>query len=163
MATTHLVIISDRTALSWVLTEQRMAFPPSRARAAHAISEGDEVLLYSTRGCFGNPPRDLGRILGRATVSSPVCTLAEPVVFGERSFTEACELTIHGLAPFREGVVLRDHVHRLSVFPDPKFWSARMRRASLPLPQADAELLRNELQPLLKPYAETVEAYRWPR
>ncbi|MFI1068539.1 hypothetical protein [Streptomyces puniciscabiei] len=163
MAMTHLVIISDRTALSWVLTEQRMAFPAGRARAAHAIGEGDEVLLYSTRGCFRNPTRDLGRVLGQATVSSPVRTLAEPVVFGERSFTEGCELTIHGLAPFREGVVLRDHVERLSVFPDPKSWSIRMRRASLPLPEADADLLRKELRPLLKPYAETVEAYRWPR
>ncbi|MGW1809157.1 hypothetical protein [Streptomyces sp. NPDC002078] len=163
MTTTHLVIISDRTALSWVLTDQRMAFPPSRVRAAQAINAGDEVLLYSTRSCFRNPTRDLGRILGHATVFSRVHTLAEPVVFGERHFTEGCDLAIHGLAPFREGVALREHVHRLSVFPDPKSWSVRMRRPSLPLPEADADLLRSELRPLLKPYAETVEAYRWPR
>ncbi|MFI0815374.1 hypothetical protein ACH4TX_03320 [Streptomyces sp. NPDC021098] len=163
MPTTHLVIISDRTALSWVLTEQRMAFPPGRARAAQAIAEGDEVLLYSTRGCFGNPTRDLGRIIGHATVSSPVRSLADPVVFGDRSFTEGCELSIHGLAPFREGVVLRDHVDRLSVFPEPKHWSVRMRRASLSLPAADADVLRDELRPLLKPHADVVEAYRWPR
>lgn len=160
---THLIIISDRTALSWVLTEQRMAFPAGRARAAHAMNEGDEVLLYSTRGCFGNPTRDVGRILGHATLSSAVRPLSEPVVFGERSFTEGCALTIHGLASFKDGVCLRDHVHRLSVFPDPASWSVRMRRASLPLPAADADLLREELRPLLKPYNETVDAYRWPR
>ncbi|WP_225877085.1 hypothetical protein [Streptomyces resistomycificus] len=157
------MIISERTALSWVLSAQRMAFPPIRARAAQAINAGDEVLLYSTRGCFGRPERDLGRVFGHATVASSVHTLAEPVVFGERNFTEGCELTIHGLTPFREGVSLRDHVHQLTVFPDPKSWNIRMRRASLPLPEADAALLRNELHPLLKPYAETVEAYRWPR
>lgn len=120
MATTHLVIISDRTALSWVLSEQRMAFPAGRARAAHAIDEGDEVLLYSTRGCFGSPTRDLGRILGHATVSSPVRTLAEPVVFGERTFTEGCGLTIHGLAPFREGVPLRGPRARARRLPGPE-------------------------------------------
>jgi hypothetical protein len=163
MATTHLVIISDRTALSWVLTEQRMAFPPGRARAAHAIEKDDEVLLYSTRGCFGNPTRHLGRILGLATVSSPVRTLTAPIIFGERTFTEGCTLTIHGLAPFQEGVALRDHVDRLTVFPESKYWSVRMRRASLPLPTADADLLRNELRPLLKPYEDAVETYRWPR
>jgi hypothetical protein len=103
MTGTRLIIISDRSALSWVLSEQRMAFPAVRARAAHAISDGDEVLLYSTRGCFGNPTRDAGRILGHATVSSAVRPLAEPVVFGERGFTEGCALTIHGLAPFKEG------------------------------------------------------------
>ncbi|WP_438492026.1 hypothetical protein [Streptomyces asiaticus] len=163
MPTTHLVIISDRAALSWVLTEQRMAFPSGRARAAQAIAEGDEVLLYSTRLCFRNPTRDMGRVIGLATVASPVRTVADPIVFGERTFTEGCELTIHGLAPFREGVVLRDHVSRLTVFPEPKHWSVRMRRASLSLPAADADVLRGELRPLLKPYADVVEAYRWPR
>lgn len=163
MTTSHLVIISNRTALSWVLSEQRMAFPPGRARAAYAIEEGDKVLLYSTRSCFGNPTRDLGRVLGHASVSSYVRPLAEPIVFGERGFTEGCELTIHGLAPFREGLALRDYVDRLTVFPEPKHWSVRMRRASLPLPPADADLLRNELRPLLKPYEDAVEAYRWPR
>lgn len=163
MADSHLIIISDRTALSWVLTKQRMAFPALRARAAHAINEGDEVLLYSTRGCFGNPTRDMGCVLGHATISSAVRLLPEPVIFGERSFTEGCVLTIHGLAPFREGLVLRDYVDRLNVFPDPASWSVRLRRASLPLPAADADLLREELRTLLKPYAETVDAYRWPR
>jgi hypothetical protein len=96
-------------------------------------------------------------------VSSPVRTLAEPIIFGKRSFPEGCSLTIHGLAPFHEGVVLRDHVDRLSVFPEPKYWSVHMRRASLRLPAADAELIRNELRPLLKSYKDTIEAYRWPR
>lgn len=54
-----------------------------------------------------------------------------------------------GLAPFREGLVLRDLVPRLSVFPDLATWSVRMRRASLTLPPADAELVRTELEPLL--------------
>ncbi|MFE5401607.1 hypothetical protein ACFQ9Z_09405 [Streptomyces sp. NPDC056580] len=66
-----------------------------------------------------------------------------------------------GLTRFREGLVLRDLVPRLSVFPDPATWSVRMRRASLTLPPGDAELLRTELEPFLSPYEEAAESYRW--
>ncbi|MDC2953020.1 hypothetical protein PO587_00955 [Streptomyces gilvifuscus] len=162
MPSTHLLIIGDRAALSWVLTEQRMAFPAGRSKAARALEEGDEIFLYTTRGCFGNPTRDLGRVIGRATVASSVRVLEEPVVFGERSFTEGCRLAVSGLARFREGLVLRELVPRLSVFPDPATWSVRLRRASLTLPSGDADLVRAELGPLLRPYAETAEQYRWP-
>ncbi|RZB15668.1 hypothetical protein StrepF001_30215 [Streptomyces sp. F001] len=161
MPSTHLLIIGDRAALSWVVTEQRMAFPVGRSTAARALEEGDEVFLYTTRGCFRNPTRDLGRVIGRAVVASPVRVLDEPVVFGERTFTEGCRLEVSGLAGFREGLVLRDLVPRLSVFPDPATWSVRMRRASLTLPVADAGLVRAELEPSLLPYDEAAEGYRW--
>src|SRR4051794_2893060 len=118
MSTAHLVLVSDRAALSWVLTEQRMAFPPIRAQAVREIAEGDEVFLYSTRSCFGNPNRDVGRVIAAARVTEAPRTLEEPIVFGERRFTEGCALTIHGLAPFRTGLALRDHVEELTVFPD---------------------------------------------
>jgi hypothetical protein len=161
MPSTHLVIISDRAALSWVVTEQRMAFPAGRSKLARELEPGDQVLLYTTRGCFGNPTRDLGRVVGQATVASAAQVLTEPVRFGERSFTEGFGLNFQGLAPFREGVVLRDLVPRLAVFPDPATWSVRMRRTALALPPADAELLTTELSPLLRPYSEVVEQYRW--
>ncbi|GAA3051078.1 hypothetical protein GCM10010448_37740 [Streptomyces glomeratus] len=161
MPSSHLLIIGDRAALSWVVTEQRMAFPAGRAQAARALEEGDEIFLYTTRGCFRNPTRDLGRVIGRATIASPVRTLDEPVVFGERTFPEGCRLKVSGLARCREGLVLRDLVPRLSVFPDPATWSVRMRRASLTLPVTDADLVRAELEPLLRPYDEAAEGYRW--
>ncbi|WSA80464.1 hypothetical protein OG930_35495 [Streptomyces sp. NBC_01799] len=161
MSSAHLLIIGDRAALSWVVTEQRMAFPAGRSRSAQALGEGDEIFVYTTRGCFRNPTRDLGRVVGRARVASPVRVLEEPVVFGERRFTEGCRLEVSALARFREGLVLRDLVPRLAVFPDPATWSVRMRRASLTLPPEDAGVVRAELEPLLLPYEEAVEAYRW--
>lgn len=163
MPSTHLLIISDRSALSWVVTAQRMAFPAGRSKAARALEEGDEIFLYTTRGCFRNPTRDLGRVIGRARVAGPVGVMEDPVVFGERTFTEGCRLEVSGLARFREGLVLRDLVPRLSVFPDPATWSVRMRRASLTLPPGDADLVRTELEPLLVPYGEAAEDYRWSR
>jgi hypothetical protein len=160
MSSAHLLIIGDRAALSWVVTEQRMAFPVGRSRAAQALEEGDEVFVYTTRGCFRDPTRDLGRVVGRARIISSVRALDEPVVFGERSFTEGCRLEVSGLARFREGLVLRDLVPRLTVFPDPATWSVRMRRAWLTLPQGDADLVRTELEPWLLPYEEAAEGYR---
>ncbi|MET8531511.1 hypothetical protein ABZV67_05990 [Streptomyces sp. NPDC005065] len=40
-------------------------------------------------------------------------------------------------------------------------WGVHMRRALLTLPPADAELVRTELEPLLRPYGEMREGYRW--
>lgn len=161
MPSAHLLIIGDRAALSWVVTAQRMAFPAGRFKAARALGQCDEVFLYTTRGCFRNPTRDLGRVIGRAMITSPVCVLDELVVFNERSHSEGCRLEVSGLAPFREGMVLRDLVPRLSVFPAPATWSVRMRRASLTLPLADAELVRTGREPLLRPYGDTRGGYRW--
>ncbi|WP_351232220.1 hypothetical protein [Streptomyces sp. NPDC002133] len=138
-----------------------MAFPAGRAKEARALGEGDEIFLYTTRGCFRNPTRDLGRVIGRASIASPVRVLDEPVVFNGWSFTEGCRLKVSGLAPLREGLVLRDLVPRLSVFPGPATWSVRMRRASLTLPPGDAELVHTELEPLLRPYGEVRDGYRW--
>jgi hypothetical protein len=59
------------------------------------------------------------------------------------------------------GVSVRDLVLWLSVFPDPATWSVHLRRASLTLPLADADLVRTELEPLLHPYDEAVAGYRW--
>ncbi|MEU1176880.1 hypothetical protein ABZ464_04390 [Streptomyces sp. NPDC005820] len=160
MSSAHLLIIGDRAALSWVVTEQRMAFPAGRSQAAQALEEGDEIFVYTTRGCFRNPTRDLGRVIARARVASPVRVLEDPVVFGERSFTEGCRLEVSALARFREGLVLRDLVPWLAVFPDPATWSVRMRRASLTLPPGDADVVRAELEPWLLPYEEAVEGYR---
>ncbi|MGY1545805.1 hypothetical protein [Streptomyces sp. MN6] len=159
MASTHLVILGERTALRWVLTEQRMAFPAGRAGQTRPVHEGDEVMLYTTRGCFRNPGRDEGRIIGLGVVTTPVSVLPAPMRFGEREFTTGCNIQIRGLAPFREGLGIREHVHALDVFPNPVSWPVRLRRTTLALPERDAQFLRNKLLPYLKPYEETIAEY----
>src|SRR3954453_16777116 len=98
------LIFGDRAALSWVVTEPRMSFPQGRSALARTLKPGDEVLLYTTRGCFRNPTRDLGRVIDQAEVAAPARVLQEPVRFGDRSFTDVCRLDIHGAARLREGV-----------------------------------------------------------
>ncbi|HKF79950.1 MAG TPA: hypothetical protein VKB17_03920, partial [Thermoleophilaceae bacterium] len=67
-AATYLLILGEREALAWVLREQRMAFSARRARSASALTLGDRLLLYTTRGCFHNPTRDRGRVIGAGEV-----------------------------------------------------------------------------------------------
>ncbi|MEU6259195.1 hypothetical protein [Streptomyces sp. NPDC047043] len=77
--------------------------------------------------------------------------LDEPVVCNERSYSEGCRLKVSGLAPFCEGLLLRDLVPRLTAFPAPATRSVRMRRASLTLPPANTELVCTELELLPRP------------
>lgn len=60
----YLVVIGDREALGWVLTEQRMAFPDARRPEVRTLAQRDQLLLYTTMGCFKNPGRDRGRCDG---------------------------------------------------------------------------------------------------
>src|SRR4051812_31681325 len=96
-----------------------MAFPRRPIRAVAALEEDDELLLYTTRGCFGNPTRDLGRLIGLARVTSRVGPLDEPATIGGRDFVSGCDIALSVLAPARTGVPLVDHVSDLAVFPDP--------------------------------------------
>lgn len=93
----------------------------------------------------------------RAT--SAVTRLDEPVTIGKREFAYACDIELHSLAPFRDGVVLADLVARLEVFPDERSWSVRMRRPLLALPAKDARLIAKELAALARPVDETIDDY----
>jgi len=75
--------------------------------------------VYTTRGCFHNPTRDRGRIIGRARAESAVDLLEQPVTIGGREYAIGCELSLLQLLPFSEGVILADLVEQLTVFPRP--------------------------------------------
>lgn len=155
-----LLPIAERAPLRWIVAEQRTAFPRNRAADAARLQTGDAILLYTTRGCFHSPTRDRGRVAGLATVAAPARELTEPVRFDEREFPVGVRLTIELLAPVRGGVVLADHVDEIGAsIPNARAWSAYLRRALVPLADADAELLTDLLRPLARPYAELREEY----
>lgn len=156
----YLLVLSDREAIWWVLSRCRMAFPDGRAREASALEVGDRLMLYSTRGAWHNPTRDRGRVIGEATVSSPVARLDPPVHVAGRDFGMGCDLTIEGVAPYPSGVDLREIVPRLHAFPDPATWSTRLRRPLVPLDGHDARLLTSRLRRLLVPATEALAGYR---
>lgn len=144
----YLSIIASSNALAWVLATERMAFPASRASQALALRPGDHLLLYTTRGCFRNPTRDRGRVIGLADVSSAPQRLDRALIIDGRPFHVTCRLKLRALAPSRQGVELGPISGRLSVFPHPASWSAWMRRALLPLPEQDAALVLDALYKL---------------
>jgi hypothetical protein len=156
---TQLLILGDRDGLSWVLRNRRMAFTESRAAEVGRLRAGDRLFLYTTRGCYNNPTRDRGRVIGEAEAKEAPTRLAGPIAIGGREFAFACEIELKSLTPFREGVVLADLVPKLQVFPDERSWSARMRRPLLPLTPKDARLISKELAPIARAVEDTIEDY----
>lgn len=159
MSRNYLLVIGDAAALAWVLAEQRMAFPALRRSEAMALEIGDELLIYTTQGCFHNPSRDVGRVMGLANVTTQVRDLDEPVVFGERRYTSGCELAVQGVAALREGVELRPLVTELHAFPDVRTWPSRLRRPLVPLDEHDVSVLKRPLTALLEPLERHLDAY----
>lgn len=144
-ARSYLLIIGEREALAWVLRESRMAFPPTRRAEVDRLAGGDELYIFTTRGCWHNPSRDRGRVIGHAVVTSPVVAYDRPVEIAGREFTRGCGIEIRSLAPVREGVELAPLVPRLAAFPEGNGWGVRLRRPLLELPATDAALIRDQL------------------
>jgi hypothetical protein len=162
MTETYLVVLGEREAISWVLREEAMAFPATPRAEVAALAEGDELMLYATRGAWHNPTRDRGRIIGHAVVTSPVRPLDEPLYLAGRDFHSQCRLRITGLVPYPGGVEVAPLVARLSAFPKPDSWSIYLRRALLRLPPADIALLGAELRAQLQPRRRALDSYPTP-
>jgi len=158
--TAYLLPIAAREPLRWIVREQRTACAVHRRREAEALRAGDRVFLYSTRGCFRNPTRDRGRVFGLAQVTHGARVGGAAVEFWGTAYPIAVVLRIDALAPPWHGLELAPLVPRLrETFPDPATWSARMRRALVPLAEADADMIAGLLTGHMRPYAEQREAY----
>lgn len=155
----YLLVLGEREAVAWVLRHQRMAFPARRRAEVQRLEPADELLIYTTRGCWHNPGRDRGRIIGRAYVTSPVALLDEPVEVAGREFTSGCNLNVRTLTPYLAGVELAPLVVQLALFRGVGAWSIQLRRPLLELPAADAALVRDRLAELESPAAEHVSSY----
>jgi hypothetical protein len=155
----YLLVIGDCEALAWVLSSRQMAFSERGSMSAARLEPGDNLLLYTTRNCFGYPHRDPGRIIGHATVGHTVVTLKDPVVFDDRTYSVGCSLDLHRLTPFRQGVELADHVKSMHAFPNPRSWSVRLRRTLLALDAHDYSLLFRALRAIAVEPDNAVEGY----
>jgi hypothetical protein len=85
-------------------------------------------------------------VIGVATVVRRAKDLSEPVRFGDREFPVGVELRIGSLVPRGRGVEVSPLIPRLrESFPDERAWSARLRRALVPLTTHDGRTLENAL------------------
>ncbi|MER7789571.1 hypothetical protein [Streptomyces sp. NPDC097640] len=156
--TTHLLIVNHQQLLHWILNDGHMAFEELRADSARrAVRQHDEALIYATADCFRGSAR--GKVIALATVTSAVRTLEQPVTFQARRFVAGCSLRVHGLAPYGEGVDLRGLVPDLGIFRGHSSWGVRLRRPFATASPRDADLIRRDLQPFLRPYGATIGGY----
>ncbi|WP_261808283.1 hypothetical protein [Nonomuraea sp. C10] len=157
----YLLILGEREAVAWVLRESRMAFPPRSRAEVTRLKVGDELFVLTTRGCWHNPGRDRTRVIGRATVTTPVKGYDEPVTIAGRDFTRGCDIRIRRLAPYLRGLDVVSLVPQLNAFPDKRAgaWSIRLRRPLLELPEEDASLLDDHLRALAREPDEVIPEY----
>ena len=100
----YLLVLGEREAIRWVLTNQRMAFPATARAEVTALREGDELFLLSTRGAFRNPTRDRTRVIGTAVALTAVEPLDEPLEIAGRTFARGCSIRVDSLAPYLGGL-----------------------------------------------------------
>lgn len=150
MTATYLLVIGEREALAWILREERMAFPSWRS-PVERLAIGDRLLLLTTRGCYHNPGRDATLVMGQAEVASLPVMLDNPLILAGRTFPLGCNIELQTLAPMHEGVALAPLVDQLEVFPNKQAWPAALRRALVPLGNADATLIGSLLSDVSKP------------
>lgn len=159
VTSTYLLVLGEREAIVWVLREQRMAFPATPRAEVARLAKGDQLFLYATRGAWHNPTRDRGRVIGRATVKSPVTAFDTPLEIAGMSFVSGCALRIDGLAPYPGGLELAPLVPSLDAFPNPTAWSIYLRRPLLQLSAKDAERLGQGLDPMLVSRTRALPSY----
>lgn len=143
----YLLVIGDREALGWILRTDQMAFPATRRSEVTALAPGDRLFLYTTRGCFRNPGRDRGRVIGTSVAMSPVRDLKEPVVFSGRSFVRGLSLRHESLAPLGAGTEIAPLVPRLDCLRGAgEAWAVRLRRSLVRVTDGDTRLLERTLR-----------------
>src|SRR5690606_17885828 len=118
-----------------------------RAEVA-ALTEGDRLYVYATRGAWRNPTRDRGRVIGTAWVTSKVRAFDAPLESAGRRFSPGCALWAASVVRYRGGVELGPRVGALARPPRPAAWTICLRRSLLRLPPGDARLLDRHLGPL---------------
>jgi hypothetical protein len=124
-----------------------MAFTSQRYGLASEIKPGAELFLYTSRGCFGNPTRDRGRVVGLAQARSEL--IPKRLHIGGRVFDYVQDITITGLCARGDGVELAARVSSMSTFPSATSWSAHLRKPLLRLDPVDAGRLGREVVPRL--------------
>ena len=111
---------------------------PGRLRP---MGEGDRAVLYVTRGAYHNPPRDLARLGGLATVLDEPARRRRPVVIGGREFVWTVPIRVDVALPEREGPEVQPMTPKLSFVKRPEVWGMYFRNSPKQIPKKDFALL----------------------
>lgn len=155
----YLLVLGEREAILWVLSNERMAFPATPRREVSALQPGDELVLLTTRNAYHNPTRDRTRVIGTATVQSKITQLNPQVEIASRTFASGCQIKLETLAPYSTGPeigLLAPQIHALR---GNKNWGMLLRKPLVPIDESDVILLKRELQSHLRPLDESLLTY----
>jgi hypothetical protein len=155
----YLLVLGEREAIRWVLVNKQMAFPATPRKEVSALRPGDKLFLLTTRGAYHNPTRDRTRIIGTATVTSQVSRLDVSIEIAGRLFESSCRIRVESLATCLSGLEVSPLVPRIDELRGYKNWGMRLRRPLVPLTEADARYLHQELQTHLAPLDEALRSY----
>lgn len=138
----HLAVFSDYRALAWVLSNNCMAFG-RRTTGSTALLEPDStLLLHATTRCFrGSEGPVVTGIIGKATVTSPVKQMSEPVEIGSLSLHWSCGIRLDQLVPPRAAVPLGPLAESLDAFRGMRGWRFKLMSAPVALDAHDYDIL----------------------
>jgi hypothetical protein len=133
-----LIILSEKTALEWVLQHQRMAF---RAHVpTTALRLGAPIALYVARGAFHSPKRDESHIAALGQIASEV--RSEPVEVAGEWYQSWCGLTLELSSPLRRGLPFRPLVDQLEFIKKKQGWSMYLKRTLVQISDRDFSIIK---------------------
>jgi hypothetical protein len=154
-----LTVFSDHRALAWVLTNARMAFGARNKITVRAIQPGSVLLLHATTRCFqGTPVPSTSGIIGKATVTSSVQPLDEPIKIGDLVLGQSCDISVDALARPEDAVNLGAFAGSLHTFAGMSGWRFKLMNPPILLDEHDFGILKTRLDDVARPPSE-VTAY----
>jgi hypothetical protein len=133
-----LIVLGEKTALEWVLQNQRMAF---RAHVPTTeLRVGAPIALYVTRGAFHSPVRDESHIAALGKITSEV--RSEPVEVAGELYQSWCSLSLEVSSPLRRGLPFRPLVDQLEFIRKKQGWSMYLKRTLVQISDRDFSIIK---------------------
>lgn len=155
----HLVVLADANAVTWVLENQLMAVTASRSRQAANVQIGGDLFLYYTSKAYYDVGIRQGGVFGLATVGSALAELSSPLSLADRTLTHGFSITVQGLVTPGRAVDLGALAPRLKLFVRGR-WGPQLQKPLVSLPAEDGAVLRSLLSAAIAREKASVEMYR---
>jgi hypothetical protein len=136
-------VFGEIQGLNWVVDNSTMAFSTLSPRLS-TIEPGDEAILYTSRGAFHNPTRDVARLVGLAEVTGTM-RVGEDIEIAGRDFAFFVPIKVTLLLPERTGPSVREFAPLLKVVKRKKVWGQYFRSSPIAVEDSDFSLMKTAL------------------
>ncbi len=129
-------VFGEIKGLRWVLEDETMAFPDHAGAKVRSMSKGDEAIIYTTRGAFHNPTRDVARLGGIIEVAGEASDRKAVEIAG-REFTWTVPIRVETILPERTGPEVKPLAPKLSIVKKPEVWGQYFRSSPIEVNESD--------------------------